>query len=106
MVNPDVRRGLNPNRIAVRGQDFRTIDVADDDVGHVFDVEANSDESGGGVLPDDGLVAGDSDFRCAGDGAGDVDYSWSIGCGGFGEGCERGDGCCGAACSAGGAGCC
>lgn len=105
MIDPDIRRGLNTNRIAVLGQDFRAGDVTDDDVGYVFDVEADSDESGGGVLSDDGLVARNADFGRAGDGAGDVDYGWSIGCSGFGEGSEGRDGCGCAACSASGAVC-
>lgn len=101
MINPDIRRLLDPNGISISSQNLGASDVANDDIRDIFDVKTNAYELGRGVFADDRLVAGYSNFGRSADGPRDVNDGSSISCGSFGEFGKGRDGCGRAASAAG-----
>ena len=55
VVDPDVRRGLDADGVARRGENLGDLEVAQDDVGLVQDAHADTLEGCGGTLLSGGI---------------------------------------------------
>lgn len=91
VVDPDVVRGLDGDRVTIVGQDLGDLDVADDNVGLLLDPETDAVQRGA-CGTDDGLVRGDVDLVAASDLSINDDNRCSISRGSRLEILERGDG--------------
>lgn len=73
MVNPDVGRCLNADRVAISSQNLGDLQVLDDDVLGLVDVQTHTSEGGAGISADNGLVGANVDLCGTSDRALDID---------------------------------